>query len=158
MKQSPFLRTIALFAATIASASALELKKGDHICITGNTFGEQLQFSGYLETLLHARHGDKEIVIRNLSWSADTLTLKPRPQDCPTQDQFLTKHGATVILACFGLNESFETPLPQFKKDLEAYIDHTLAQKYDGTSPPRLVIISPVAMEQIDGPGFPVAR
>ena len=25
-----------------------KLEKGDHICITGNTFGEQLQFGGYL--------------------------------------------------------------------------------------------------------------
>ncbi|HEX2748850.1 MAG TPA: PVC-type heme-binding CxxCH protein [Verrucomicrobiales bacterium] len=157
MKHSLILRTAAFFASAL-SASALELKKGDHVCITGNTFGEQLQFSGYLEALLHARNGDKEIVVRNLSWSADTLTLKPRPQDCPTHDQFLTKYGATVIIGCYGLNESYETPLPQFKKDLEAFIDHTLAQKYDGAAPPRLVLISPVAMEQMDGPGLPVAR
>lgn len=158
MKQTPLLRTLAFFLSTLTAASALELKKGDRVCITGNTFGEQLQFSGYLEALLHARHADLEIVVRNLSWSADTLTLKPRPLDCPTHDQFLTTYRASVILGCYGLNETYDTPLPQFKKDLETFIDHTLAQKYDGASPPRLVLVSPVAHEQIDKPGMPVAR
>ncbi len=156
MKHLQFLRSLA-FLATLSTASALDLKKGDRVCVIGNTFGERLQFSGYFEALLHARHGDKEIVVRNLSWSADTLTLKPRPLDCPTQDQFLTQYKASVILACFGLNESFETPLPQFQKDLEAFIDKTLTQKYDGTAPPLLVLVSPVAHEQVDLPGMPVA-
>jgi len=157
MKHLPFLRTLVLLTSA-SSTSALELQKGDRVCVVGNTFGERLQFSGYFETLLHARHAEKEIVFRNLSWSADTLTLKPRPLDCPTQDQFLTQYKASVILACFGLNESFETPLPQFKKELEAFIDHTRSQKYDGAAPPLLVLISPVAHEQMDGPGLPVAR
>ena len=155
MKLTPFL--LAALLTSLSSASALDLRQGDRICITGNTFGERMQFSGYFEALLHARHPEKEIVVRNLSWSADTLTLKPRPLDCPTQDQFLTTYKASVILACFGLNESFETPLPQFQKDLEAFIDHTLKQQYDGTAPPRLVLISPVAHEQMDEPGLPVA-
>ncbi len=157
MKPSLFLRALPFLALPFSATQALELKKGDHVCIVGNTFGEQLQFSGYLESLLHSRHPGQEIVVRNLSWAADTLTLQPRPQDCPTQDQFLAKHRASVILACFGLNESYETPLPQFRKDLETWIDHTLAQKYDGSSPPRLVMISPVACEQLNNPALPVA-
>lgn len=156
MNSFSLLRSLAAFSLA-ATASALDLQKGDRICVIGNTFGERLQFSGHFETLLHARHAEKEIVLRNLSWSADTLTLRPRPQDCPTPDQYLTKYKANVILACFGLNESFETPLPQFRKDLETWIDHTLAQKYDGTAFPRLVMISPVAHEQIDRPGMPSA-
>ncbi len=157
MQPSLFLRPLALLA-TLSTAAALDLQKGDRVCVVGNTFGERMQFSGYFEALLHARHGEKEVVVRNLSWSADTLTLKPRPLDCPTQDQFLTQYKASVILACFGLNESFETPLPQFQRDLEAFIEHTQAQKYDGAAPPRLVLISPVAHEQMDAAGMPNAR
>jgi glucose/arabinose dehydrogenase/azurin len=157
MKPALFLATAAL-VSTLSTASALELQKGDRVCVVGNTFGERMQFSGYFETLLHARHADKEIVLRNLSWSADTLTLQPRPLNCPTQDQFLTQHKASVVVACYGLNESFETPMPQFQKDLEAFIDRIRSQKYDGTAPPRLVLISPVAHETLDRPGMPPAR
>ena len=157
MKHSP-LPVSALFAFTLTTAAALDLQKGDRVCVIGNTFGERMQFSGYFETLLHARHADQEIIFRNLSWSADTLTLRPRPLNCPVPDQFLAQHKASVVLACFGLNESYETPLEQFQKDLEAFIDHTRAQKYDGTAPPRLVLISPVAHESLDRPGLPDAR
>lgn len=158
MKHSPFLPAIAILSTALTSAPALLLEKGDRVCVVGNTFAERLQFSGYFETLLHARHPDHEIVFRNLSWSADTLTLKPRPLDCPTQDDFLKLYKAGVVIACYGLNESYETPLPQFRKDLEAFIDHTLQQKYDGQKSPRLVLISPVAHEQMEAPGLPVAR
>ena len=116
MKPSLFLRALPFLALPFSATQALELKKGDHVCIVGNTFGEQLQFSGYLESLLHSRHPGQEIVVRNLSWAADTLTLQPRPQDCPTQDQFLAKHRASVILACFGLNESYENPAASIQK------------------------------------------
>lgn len=154
MKPLPFL----LLVSTLSTASALDLQKGDRVCIVGNTFGERMQFSGYFETLLHARHAEKEVVVRNLSWSADTLTLQPRPLNCPTQDQFLAQHKASVVIACYGLNESFETPLPQFQKDLEAFIERMRTQKYDGAAPPRLVMISPVAHEALDRPGLPNAR
>ena len=110
MKLLPFLPA-AFLTFTLATATALDLQKGDHVCIVGNTFGERMQSSGYFEALLHARHGEMEVVVRNLSWSADTLTLKPRPLNCPTQDQYLAQHKASVVIACFGLNESFETPL-----------------------------------------------
>src|SRR6185503_7689396 len=90
MKLTPFL--LPAFLTLLTNASALDLQKGDRVCVVGNTFGERMQFSGYFETLLHARHPDKEIVVRNLSWSADTLMLRPRPLDCPTQDQFLTTY------------------------------------------------------------------
>lgn len=146
------------FLAAVPFASALEIRKSDTVCIIGNTFGEQLQFSGYFEALLHARHAESEVSVFNLSWPADTLSLKPRPHNSPSQDQLLTRYRAGVIIACFGLNESYETPLPQFRQQLESFIDHTLKQKYDGSSAPRLVLISPVAHEQLEAPGLPVAR
>src|SRR5262245_43187633 len=52
---------------------------------------------------------------------------------------------ADVIFAFFGYNESFvgEAGLDKFKADLESFIKHTLAQKYNGKSAPRLVLFSP---------------
>ena len=33
----------------------LELRKGDHICIIGNTLADRMQHDGWLETYLHSR-------------------------------------------------------------------------------------------------------
>ena len=58
---------------------------------------------------------------------------------------------ADVLFAFFGYNESFagEAGLPKFKDDLAAFIKHTLAQKYNGKSAPRLVLFSP---DRVRGP------
>ncbi|HEX4612576.1 MAG TPA: PVC-type heme-binding CxxCH protein, partial [Urbifossiella sp.] len=65
--------------------------------------------------------------------------------------------NADVIFAFFGANESWagEAGLPQFKKDLEAFITHTQSQKYNGKSPPRLVLFSPPAVENHRSPNLP---
>ncbi len=54
-----------------------------------------------------------------------------------------------MIFAFFGYNESWagDAGLDKFKKDLDAFIKHTLAQKYNGKSAPRLVLFSPTALE-----------
>lgn len=69
----------------------------------------------------------------------------------------LTNTKADVIFAFYGYNESFagEAGLVKFKADLEAFIKHTLGQKYNGKSAPRLVLFSPIAQELIDDPNLP---
>ena len=37
-----------------AEPAKLELKKGDHVCVIGNTLAERMQHDGWLETLIHA--------------------------------------------------------------------------------------------------------
>ena len=63
------------------------------------------------------------------------------------------------MLAFFGYNESFagKEGLEAFKKDLDAFVKHTLARKYNGTSAPRLVLFSPIAMEPPRGRDLPDA-
>ncbi len=45
--------------------------------------------------------------------------------------------------------------LPKFKADLEQFIKHTLSQKYNGKSAPRLVLFSPIAQEEPKGRDLP---
>jgi glucose/arabinose dehydrogenase/azurin len=158
MKSAVPFALAALLTLAPGPVAALTLQPQDRVCVIGNTFGERLQFSNYFETLLHARFASQEIVMRNLSWATDTLTLQPRPQDCPTQDDFLKQYQASVIIACFGMNESFETPVVQFRQDLEAFIARTKAANYDGKSPPRLVILSPIAHEDTGRANLPNAQ
>lgn len=68
-----------------------------------------------------------------------------------------TNTKADVIFAFYGYNESFagEAGLGQFKERLEAFIKHTLSQKYNGKSAPRLVLFSPTAFENLGDPNLP---
>src|SRR5262245_33948381 len=89
------LVTVGLAGRTGAAAdregppSALDLRRGDHICIIGNTLAERMQHDGWLETLLHARFPKHELVIRNLGFSGDELTVRLRSMDFGTPDQWL---------------------------------------------------------------------
>lgn len=140
----------------IAADPKLELKPHDHIVFIGNTFPERMQDAGYFETLLHSRFPDKELVVRNLGWSADELTLRPRSKDFQDHGHNLEDHKADVIIACFGFNESFggKAGLPKFEEDLKNFIDTTLAAKYNGKSHPQLVLFSPIANENLNRPGL----
>ncbi len=158
------------------AADPLELKPGDHICLIGNTLADRMQHDGWLETYLHSRFPKHDLTIRNLGFSGDELTLRLRSQSFGTPDQWLagsapvpepnrlttrigvrdnrfetTNTRADVVFAFFGYNESFAgaAGLDKFKGDLEAFVKHTLGQKYNGKSAPRLVLFSPVAHEDL---------
>ena len=62
-----------------------------------------------------------------------------------------------MVFAFFGYNESFagEAGLDKFKKDLDDFIKHTLGQKYNGKSAPRLVLFSPIAHEDLNDRNLP---
>jgi putative heme-binding domain-containing protein len=154
--------SISLLAATIASstfakADLIEIKPGDHISIIGNTLADRMQHDGWLETQLNARFPEHNLVIRNLGFSGDELTLRLRSAAFGTPDEWLTKTQADVVFAFFGYNESWagKEGLEAFKKDLDDFIKHTLAQKYNGKSTPRLVLFSPIAMEPPRGRDLP---
>jgi len=183
-----FAALVVLVAWTCSAAHAapLELKKGDHICLIGNTLAERMQHYGWLETLIHARFPTHELVFRNLGYSGDEIELDKRlrsmdfgspdqwlageapvpqpnklsPRDQVAKNRFeLTNTKADVIFAFFGYNESFrgEAGLPKFRQDLDAFIKHALSQKYNGKGPPRLVLFSPIAHELLPDPNLPGA-
>src|SRR5690348_10427917 len=105
-------------------ASRLELHKGDRIILIGNTLAERMQYFGNFETLLHSRFPELELVVRDLGWSADELTLRPRSQDFQNHGHNLADHKADVILAFFGFNEAFagQAGLAKFNSDLDKFI------------------------------------
>lgn len=171
-------------AVFVLAAEPLELKKGDHICILGNTLAERMQHYCWLETLIHAQFPEHELVFRNLGYSGDEIDgwqnpnhrmrsmafgsqdewlagNAPIPQpnklaavdaDKVRQNRFeLTNTRADVIFAFYGYNESFagEEGLAKFKENVTAFIDHTLSQKYNGKSAPKMVLFSPHAVEYL---------
>jgi putative heme-binding domain-containing protein len=153
-----FAYALLLFALpTVVHAAPLELKQGDHVCLIGNTLADRLQHFGWLETYIHARFPKLDLSFRNLGYSGDELSLRLRSANFGTPDQWLTRCKADVIFAFFGYNESFagKEGLDKFKTELEGFLKHTLAQKYNGQSSPRVVLFSPIAHENLHDRNLP---
>ena len=136
-------------APTYAAESPV--RPGDHIAFVGNTFADQLRSHGFLETLLLQRSAGNPVSIRNLGWAGDMLTARDRPTNFPTEASTLEAHKTDVIIACFGMGESFagELGLAGFKNQLNAFITSHRARKYNGKSAVRLVLVSPIAYENL---------
>lgn len=71
--------------------------------------------------------------------------------DYDSPDEWLTRLKADVIIGFFGFNESFKglDGLDLFAQELEAFIQHTQNQKYNGKTHPKLVLVSPIAFEDL---------
>jgi lysophospholipase L1-like esterase len=152
----------------------LEVARGEHIAIVGNTTAERLQHDGWLETMIQSRFPGYELTIRNLGFSGDEIATRLRSTNFGTPDEWLsgqagpiggytenrfagTNTRADIIFAFFGYNESYagEAGVAAFRTDLGAWLTHTLAQRYNGRSAPRVVLFSPIAHENLDNPDLP---
>lgn len=165
--------------------AGLELNEGDSVVVVGNTFAERLALSGYLDAMIHAANPGKKIEIRSVpnsadevyrpykeknddhferSWRKESPDLylphnfnSPREVLVPRPDFYLNRHGADVVFMCYGMGESFDglEGLGEFKKDLAAHLDWHLSKKYNGATPPRVVLVSPIAHEDLGNPNLP---
>jgi glucose/arabinose dehydrogenase len=145
------LSFLAAVPAWSAEKSALVLKKGERLILIGNTLAERMQYYGHFETLLHGRFPELELVVHNLGYSADELSLRPRQAQFDDHGHRLQDEKPDVLIAAFGFNESFSGPggLERFKIDLESFIKVSTATRYNGKEPPRLVLLSPIAHEDL---------
>ncbi|MFK7789036.1 MAG: PVC-type heme-binding CxxCH protein, partial [Phycisphaeraceae bacterium] len=158
MKIKAFLIALALLVVSALPArAALELNEGDSVIVVGNTFAERLALSGYLDAMIHAANPGKKIVIRSVPNSADEVDDMPRERAVPTADYYLKRHGADVVIMCFGMSESFDGlgGIDKFKADLAKQIDLHLNAKYNGESTPKIVLVSPIPHEDLKNPNLP---
>ena len=149
-------RTIARFLFSFCCLLGLAkadspLLPGIRIAIVGNTFADQLRSHGYLETLLLQHWREEPVSIRNLGWAGDMLSARDRPTNFPTEESTLRDHQTDVIIACFGMGESFEgeAGIENFKSDLKAFIASHRGKQYNGESEVRLILVSPIAYENL---------
>lgn len=173
------LRLLLLALLTAPALQAFPLFEGpekeEHIVMIGSGLGERMQYFGNFETQLHLRYPEDHLVVRNMCFPGDTPAYRPRagrttpwafpgaeklrPElaqhkgegHYPSEDEWLTICKADTILAFFGFNESFAGPegAPAFKAELDAFVTHTLEQTYNERSAPRLVLVSPIAFEDL---------
>ncbi len=135
-------------------ANNLEIPRSCRISLIGNTLADRMQHDGWLETYLNIRFARHELVIRNLGYSADELTIRLRSANFGATDEWLSRTKTDIVFAFFGYNESFGD-LNRFKKALNDFIKHTLTQKYNGIGTAKLVLFSPIAHENVHNRSLP---
>ena len=158
------------------NTSPIKLKKDAHIILVGNNLGSRMMNYGHFETEVHLRYPDSTLFIRNMCDGGNTPGFRPHPgRESPwafpgaeqfqdelahptgskghfeTPDEWLTRLQADIIIGFFGYNESFQGAegLDNWKAELTAFIQHTLNQKYNGETPPQLILVSPIAFEDL---------
>ena len=154
----------------------ITVHKKDHIVLIGNNLPSRMMNFGHFETELQLRYPDSTLFIRNMGDGGNTPGFRPHSSrnspwafpgaekfqteyanksgsigHFPTEDEWLTDLGADIIIAFFGYSESFqgEKGLQNYKDELHAFIEHTKTQKYNGESAPQLVLVSPIAYEDL---------
>ena len=160
-------------SARAADEALLQLNQRDHVAIIGNTLADRMQHHGWLETMIHSRFAQHELVFRNLGFPGDEVKTRPRSANFGSPQQWLTKVEADVVFCFFGYNEALrgkevrrpevrEVRRPEaegataaFENDLGGMLDGMLKQKFNGKSPPRIVVFSPIAHENLNSPHLP---
>ncbi|NHF61182.1 c-type cytochrome [Flavobacteriaceae bacterium TP-CH-4] len=171
-----FLLLLAVIGCTQKEDAKINIEKGYRIVLLGNNLGARMMNFGHFETEMHQRYPESELFIRNMCDGGDTPGFRPHSgrmdpwpfegaEEFQTElaknsgsegvfekpDEWLHRLSADIIIAFFGYNESFNGPdgLNSFKKELEAFVRHTSAQKYNDSLPPNLVLVSPIAFEDL---------
>ena len=170
------LIAIIITAFKTTKTESFEVKKGTHISLIGGNLGSRMLNYGYFETEMNVRYPDNQLFIRNMCDGGDTPGFRPHsskfsPWAFPGAEKFQTEYAANsgseghfenpdqwlsrlktdIIVAFFGYSESFQGKegLQNYKAELNAFINHTLQQNYNGANPPQLAIVSPIAFEDL---------
>ncbi|MEM7164383.1 MAG: PVC-type heme-binding CxxCH protein [Planctomycetota bacterium] len=136
-------------------AAQLELASGSRVVLLGNSLAERMQHDGWLETYVQAARPEDRIVFRNHGFAGDTISERPRSQGYLDPHGYLEVSRADVILAFFGYNESYANNPDAYRGQLSRWVEETLEQRYNGKSPPQIVLFSPLAHEYLRDPNLP---
>ncbi|MEL6104918.1 MAG: SGNH/GDSL hydrolase family protein, partial [Planctomycetota bacterium] len=160
------------------TALPLSPREGESLVFVGNALAARMEHFNHFETALHTQFSKQRLTFRNMGYPGHTPGYRPeagnddpwafpgaksfRPDikghlgigHYPKPDEWLTIVKAGTIVAFFGFNESYDglDGVDNFKNELAAFVDHTLSRSYERTqTAPRLVLATPIAMEQHGG-------
>jgi putative heme-binding domain-containing protein len=163
---------------TPPQAEPIKLDKQARIVLLGNGLGSRMIHFGHFDTELHVRYPDHQLVVRNMCDEANTPSFRPHSARkiqvgfpgaekfalpycdgkvanaegfLETEDQWLGRLKPDVLIAFFGFNESFQglPGLKNYREELDAFLKYTLSQKYNGASAPKIVLVSPTAIQDL---------
>lgn len=154
-----FLSPAPLFAQPLMDGETW-FARGDHIVMVGGASAERMQHFGYFEALLTAQYPDSALTFRNLAWSGDEVTLRPRPLNFGSLEVHLAHQQPDVVLMFFGVNESFAGPegLDAYRDALRGLVVDIRSQRFNAVAPPRVMLVSPAAQEETPGVAVDIAQ
>jgi len=164
--------------APAQAADPFRIDKQARVVLMGNGLGSRMIHFGHFETELHLRYPDHQLTVRNLCDEGNTPSFRPHSSrknqlgfpgaekfalpycdgklaggegHFETDEQWLGRLKPDVLIAFFGFNESFQglAGLKHFRAELDAFLKHTLGQKYNGTAAPKLALVSPTAIQNL---------
>ncbi len=141
-------------AARSDQPKSLPLRDGDRIVLVGDTLIERDQRYGYFETFLTISNTDKNLTIRNLGWSGDTVAGLSRAGFDPPAAGYkqlvaqILASKPTVLILGYGMADSFdgEAGRPRFVEGLNRLLDAVAGTKA------RVVLLSPIAHAKLGSP------
>jgi len=172
-------------AAAAPTLLPLKPRAGETVVFLGNGLAERMEHHNFFETLLYRAFPSQNLTFRNLGFPGHTPGFRPEAGNenpwafpgakqfhpeikghfgqghYPEPDEWLTIVEASTIVAFFGFNESFVglDGVENFTAELDAFVRHTRSRCYvrGGSIAPRLVLATPIAMEQRAGFALPDA-
>lgn len=159
-----------------ANEQIIPVKENLHIALIGGNLGSRMINFDHFETELHLRYPQNHLMVRNLCDGGDTPGFRPhsarnKPWAFPgaekfqdefanpseseghldTHDEWMSRLKTDVVIGFFGFSESYNgiQKIGRYKSELTAFIQHTKSQKYNGLQAPELVIVSPIAFEDL---------
>ena len=165
-----------LLGCTDDESQLIEIQDGSSIVMVGNNLCSRMINFGHFETELYLRYPQNDLKVRNMCDGGNTPGFRPHSgrnspwafsgandyQDefannsrsqghLATEDEWLTDMAADVVIAFFGFNEAQfgSEGLDLFQAELEAFVEHTHVQRYNGVTAPQLVLVSPTAYEDL---------
>ncbi len=149
------------------------------VALIGGGLASRMIHYHEFETEAYLRNAGKKLIIRNMADEGNTPGFRPNANRnspwafpgaekfyegselaakssavgfFPNPDKWLEMVEADHVLAFFGFNAAYERGLEgidTYKSELIAFVDHTLAQKYNGKTAPNLVLVSPTAIQDL---------
>jgi len=164
--------------APAQAADPIKLEKDAHVVLMGAGLGSRMTSFGHFETELQLRYPEQHLLVRNMCDEGNTPSFRPHSSrknqlgfpgaekfagaycdgkiaggegHFDTEEQWLARLKPDVLIAFFGYSESFlgTAGLKNFREELDAFLKHTLAQKYNDKAPARLALVSPTAIQDL---------
>ena len=132
-------------------------KENDVVAIYGNGLADRMQQEPWVETVLQSHLKGLDVSFRNMSFSGDLNSKRPRNQGFTKDADYLNHVAPDVIFTFYGFNESFGGPdaAEAYKTGLVNFVKTFRSWRNEKGKDVRFVLFSPIAFENTGDPNLP---
>jgi putative heme-binding domain-containing protein len=156
------LLLVAVFPALLAAqpkkdSSRFEFKKNDVVAIYGNGLADRMQHDPWVETVLQSQLQGLDVSFRNMGFSGDTISKRPRNEGSTNDEEYLQHVAPDVVFTFYGYNESYAGPkgADAYRSELVKLVEKYRALRKEKGKDLRFVLFSPIAFENTGDRNLP---